>query len=113
MKLVSHQLIHSWTHAQTIFLAEVVDDTDVDEKADHQALAARCDWLEKELRVHRQDVQEVKAAQVSLAGNSHQETVRILEHQSLIVVEIAWMLHGAGIGTQINLEGRSYLGCCS
>ena len=82
----------------------------MDEKADYRVLVARCDRLEKELWVHHQDVREVKSAQVSLAGNAHRETVRILEHQSLIVAETAQLLHGAGIGTQINLEGRSYLG---
>jgi hypothetical protein len=66
--------------------------------------------MQKELRQMRQDMRELKSAQISLAVGTNQQSVRVMEHQALLLAEISRLLQGAGISSPINLPTIMYLG---
>jgi hypothetical protein len=66
--------------------------------------------MQKEMRQLRNDIREVKSAQISLAVGTNQQSVRIMEHHSLMLVEISRLLCGAGISTEIDVSSGMYLG---
>jgi hypothetical protein len=66
--------------------------------------------MQKELRQMRQDMRELKSAQISLAVGTNQQSVRVMEHQALLLAEISRLLQGAGISSPINLPTMMYLG---
>jgi hypothetical protein len=66
--------------------------------------------MQKDMRQLRQDVREVKLAQISLAAATNQRSVQIIEHHALLLSEISWLLQGAGISPQSNVPRSMYLG---
>jgi hypothetical protein len=66
--------------------------------------------MEKGMRQLSRDVREVKSAQISLAVGTNQQSLRIMEHHSLMIAEISRLLRTAGISTQINVPSSMYLG---
>jgi hypothetical protein len=66
--------------------------------------------MEKGMRQLSRDVREVKSAQISLAVGTNQQSLRIMEHHSLMIAEISRLLRAAGISTQINVPSSMYLG---
>jgi hypothetical protein len=66
--------------------------------------------MEKGMRQLSRDVREVKSAQNSLVVGTNQQSLRIMEHHSLMIAEISRLLRGAGISTQINVPSGMYLG---
>lgn len=90
------------------------DDDDLDPLQDlierFERFEQRQKEMEKGMRQLSRDVREVKSAQISLAVGTNQQSVRIMEHHSLMVAEISRLLRGAGISTEINVPSNIYLG---